>query len=95
MTREARVRARAIPQLRDALTAGEISLYRAGEISKLPAEQQEYAVGQWANRSRLRTEGQAIAAKVIRGLLKGRSSIKLDEVSAVISEAIRSSRSSI
>jgi hypothetical protein len=95
MTREARVRARAIPQLRDALAAGEISLYRGAEISKLPSWQQECAVTQWRERSLLRSEGQRIAADTIRELLQATGSIDLDEVSAAISEAIRASRSSI
>jgi hypothetical protein len=94
MTRGERVRARAIPQLRDALAAGDISLYRAGEISKLPAEQQECAVAQWRERSLLRSEGQRIAADTIREVLQAPRSIDLDEVSAAISEAIRSSRAS-
>jgi hypothetical protein len=76
------------------LEAGEISLYRGAEISRLPPWQQECAVTQWGERSLVRVQGQALAARVIHGLLKGAGSINLDEVSAAITEAIRSSRSS-
>jgi hypothetical protein len=72
--RQARVRRRAIPQLQAALETGEITLYRAGEIAKLPVHEQAIAVAQWANRSRRRTEGQAIAAQVIRAELTRASS---------------------
>lgn len=64
--REARVQARAIPELQAALAAHQITLYRGGELAKLPPDQQEIAVAQWTARTRLRVEGQAVAAQVIR-----------------------------
>jgi hypothetical protein len=93
--RLARVRAKAIPQLRAALTANEISLYRAGEIAKLPADRQAMVVTQWRDRSLLRTEGQAIAVQVIRGFLNDsvdkENPINLAELSAAIRDTIRGS----
>jgi hypothetical protein len=90
--RHARVLTRAIPQLRVALEAGEITLYRAGEIAKLPADQQEIAVAQWTARSRLRTQGQAIAARAIREELSREnargSKVDLNRVASVIKSAI-------
>ena len=47
LMREAWFRARAIPELQAALKARQITLYRAGEIAKLPVGQQEIAVAQW------------------------------------------------
>jgi hypothetical protein len=85
------VRTKAIPELQAALAAGEVSLYRGAEISKLPPWQQGCAVAQWRERSLLRSEGQRIAAATIRQVLQATRSINLDEVSAAISEAIRSS----
>jgi hypothetical protein len=91
--REARIRARAIPQLQTALEANEITLYRAGEIAKLPANQQEIALAQWVSRSLLRTRGQAIAATVIREELSREDSrgskVDLDRVASAICDAIR------
>jgi hypothetical protein len=93
-TRSARIRKQAIPQLQAALEKEEISLYRGGEIARLPRHEQEIAVAQWVDRTRHRTQGQAIAAATIREVLQATCSINLDEVSAAIIEAIRSSRSS-
>jgi hypothetical protein len=90
--REARVRARAIPQLQAALEANEITLYRAGEIAKLPASQQEIAVAQWVSRSLFRTRGQAIAAQVIREFLGDSQPISLAELSAAIRATIRGTK---
>jgi hypothetical protein len=93
--RESRVFARAIPQLQAALEAGEISLYRAGEIAKLPADRQETVVAQWRDRSLLRIEGHAIAAEVIREELTRRrrralcgAKVDLDRVASAIKKAI-------
>jgi D-serine deaminase-like pyridoxal phosphate-dependent protein len=91
--REARVAQRAIPQLQAALEANEITLYRAGEIAKLPAGQQEIAVAQWVTRSLLQTQGQAIAAAVIREELTRRralcgAKVDLDRVASAIKKAI-------
>jgi hypothetical protein len=82
--REARMRTRGIPQLQAALKAGQITLYRAGEIAKLSADQQETAVAQWASRSMMRSEGQAIAAQVIRRELERRSKVDLGRVAKAI-----------
>jgi hypothetical protein len=84
--REARVQAKAIPQLQAALEANEITLYRAGEIAKLSANQQEIAVAQWSDRTLCRRQGQTIAAKVIRQTLG--TSISLQELSVMIRDAI-------
>jgi hypothetical protein len=86
--RESRIRTRAIAQLRAALEANEITLYRAGEIAKLPVHQQEIAVAQWVSRSLLRTQGHAIAAGVIRGALSHASRVDLNQVASAIRDAI-------
>jgi hypothetical protein len=91
--RESRIRKHAIPQLQAALEAGEITLYRAGEIARLPPRQQEIAVAQWRDRSLLRTEGQAIAARAIREELMRRdvsrdSKIDLALIGSAIKKAI-------
>jgi hypothetical protein len=83
-----RVRASAIPQVRAALKARQITLYRADELAKLPASEQEIAVAQRVNRSLLRTEGQAIAAAVIRKVLKRGSKVDLGEIASAIHDAI-------
>jgi hypothetical protein len=86
--REARVRTKAIPKLQAALKAGQITLYRGGELAKLPPDQQEIAVAQWVNRSMMRTRGQEIAIAVIRKKLKRRSKVDLDEIASAIRTAI-------
>lgn len=83
-----RVQAAASPEVRAALASGQISLYRAGEISLLPSAQQEIALAQWASRSLCRTEGQAVAAQVIRKALCQESRVDLGEISAAIRAAI-------
>jgi hypothetical protein len=88
LMRQARIRQRAIPQLQTALEANEITLYRAGEIAKLPLHQQEIAVAQWRTRSLLRMQGQAIAATVIREeLTRGSCNSKIDL--ALVASAIK------
>jgi hypothetical protein len=77
------------PALQAAFAQGTISLYRAGEIAKLPANQQELVVAQWTARSLIRTEGQRIATTVIRGFLNGSGSQKKPISLAVLSSAIR------
>jgi hypothetical protein len=102
--RQARILKRGIPQLRTALQEGEITLYRAGEIAKLPPDRQEIALTQWVNRFLLRTRSQAIAATVIREELtrgsgteqgaddaRGRA-IDLDRVAVAIKRAIINAR---
>jgi hypothetical protein len=87
--REGRVQ-RAIPELQVALAAHQITLYRGAELAKLPPGQQEIALAQWVNRSLCRTEGQRIAATVIRKELKRRSKkVDLDRVASAIRDAIR------
>jgi hypothetical protein len=76
------------PALQTAVKAGLITAYRGGEISRLPLREQEMAVEQWTNRSLARTQGQAIAVKVIRGFLTGGPSISLDELATAIRDAI-------
>jgi hypothetical protein len=98
LMRQARILERGIPQLRTALQEGEITLYRAGEIAKLPTAQQEVALTQWVNRFLLRTSGQAIAATVIREELKtpggaeqgadGARTPDLDRIAVAIKRAI-------
>jgi hypothetical protein len=58
------------PALQAAVEAKLVSAYRAGEIAKLPAREQELAVLQWANRSLRRVRGHVIAADVIRKKLR-------------------------
>jgi hypothetical protein len=89
--REARVHTKAIPELRAALKARQVTLYRAGEIAKLPASQQEIAVAQWVSRSLLRTRGQAVAARVIRKALRS-SKVDLSEIASAIRDAIALAR---
>jgi hypothetical protein len=86
--REARVQARAIPELQAALKMNQITLYRAGEIAKLPAGQQEIAMAQWTSRSLCRSQGQEIAAAVIREELSRKSKVDLNRVAAAIRDAI-------
>jgi hypothetical protein len=85
--REARMRTSGIPELRAALAADQITRYRAGEIAKLPADQQQIALAQWVSRSLLRTRGQAIAARVIREALRS-SKVDLDRVASAIKRAL-------
>jgi hypothetical protein len=105
LMRQARILKRGIPQLRTALQEGEITLYGAGEIAKLPAAGQEVALTQWVNRFWLRTRGQAIAARAIREeLTRGSSAteqgadgtraraIDLDQIAAAIKNAVRQSK---
>jgi hypothetical protein len=81
------------PALQAAFAQGLLSLYRCGEIAKLPAGQQEIAVAQWTGRFLARIEGQAIAAKVIREELarenSAQSKLDLGRVSSAIRAAIR------
>lgn len=86
--RQARVCRRAIPQLQTALEANQITLYRAGEIAKLPAYEQEIAVIQWTNRALRRARGQAIAADVIREELTRSDQIDLGRIFAAIRAAV-------
>jgi hypothetical protein len=88
--RERRLHQHGSGALQAAVEAGLITTYRAGEIAKLPVNQQEIAVTQWASRSLCRIEGQAIAAQVIRRELKRRSKVNLDRVASAICDAIRS-----
>ncbi len=78
--------------LQAAVKNGLITVYRAGEIAKLPASEQEIATVQWTNRALRRARGQAIAAKVIRAELTRASSagskINLDRVLSAIRSAI-------
>jgi hypothetical protein len=83
-----RVRAAASPEVRAALASGQISLYRADEISKLPRDQQQTVVAQWTDRSLCRSQGQAIAARVIREALRRRAKVDLDKIAAAIRDAI-------
>jgi hypothetical protein len=76
------------PELRAAVEVGLISVYRAGEIAKLPATQQEAVVEQWTNRTLCRTEGAKIAAAVIRQELCRRSTGDLARIAAAIRDAI-------
>jgi hypothetical protein len=85
--RQTRIRASGSPQLRAAFEAGEITLYRAGEIAKLPAAQQKAVLAQWTNRSLCRIQGQAVAAAVIRKALR-RSKVDLAEIASSIRTAI-------
>ena len=77
--------------LKTAFSQGLLSLYRAGEICKLPPGQQEVVMAQWTTRSLRQTQGQAIATQVIREALR-RDSINLDELYAAIRDAIRRER---
>lgn len=86
--RERRIRSTAIPELRVALEAGLVTTYRAGEIAKLPADQQTAVLAQWTNRSLCRTRGQEIAAQVIRKALRRRSRVDLGEIASAIRAAI-------
>jgi hypothetical protein len=85
--RLARVKKRAIPPLRMALEGGDITLYRAAEIARLPAREQAAAVAQWTVRFLRRTEGQRIAATVIREELAN-PEIDLDGILSAIREAV-------
>jgi hypothetical protein len=90
--RENRIRTSGSPQLRAAFAAGEITCYRAGELAKLPPDQQKIVLTQWTNRSLCRTQGQAIAATVIREELcrehsRG-SKVDLDRIASAIKRAI-------
>jgi hypothetical protein len=87
--RRARVYRQGIPQLCAALEAGEITLYRAGEISKMTPAAQAKSLGQWRARSVMRTHGQAIAAAAIRkALTRDSQKIDLDRVTSAIKRAI-------
>ena len=83
-----RIQAAASPKVRAALASGQISLYRADEISKLSASEQEAALAQWTDRSLCRSQGQAIAARVIREALRRRAKVDLDKIAAAIRDAI-------
>ncbi len=75
--------------LQAAVKNGLITVYRAGEITKLPASEQEIVVTQWTNRSLRRARGQAIASRVIREeLTRGDSQIDLDRIFAAIRAAV-------
>jgi hypothetical protein len=91
--REARIRTSGNPQVRAAFEAGEITCYRAGEISRLPVHEQEPVLepvlAQWTNRSLCRTQGQRIAAEVIRKALR-RSKVDLGEIACAIRTEILS-----
>jgi hypothetical protein len=86
--RERRIRSTATPELRAAVEAGEITLYRGSTIALLPANQQRLALAQWAARSRCRTEGQAVAAQVIRQELQRGSKVDLSRVASAIRDVI-------
>jgi hypothetical protein len=86
--RTRRVRAAASPEVRAALKAGQISLYRADEISKLSASEQEAVLAQWTARTMMRNRGHAIAARVIRRELTRRSKVDLARIAAAIRAAI-------
>jgi hypothetical protein len=81
------------PALKAAFDQGTISLYRCGEISRLPIDEQELAIIQWANRSLVRSRGQMVAAEAIREELTRESStgskIDFNRVLSAIRAAIR------
>jgi hypothetical protein len=87
--RERRIRSTAIPAVRAAHQAGQISLYRAGEIARLPAEQQELAIAPWAARSLCRTEGSRLAAAAIMRDLRRYAKVDLNRVATAIARAVR------
>lgn len=89
--REARVRASGSRQLRRALERNQISLYRAREITRLRADQQKDVLAQWTEQSRRRTEGSAIAARVIRSALH-KSQVDLTVIALAIRDAIAKAR---
>jgi hypothetical protein len=84
-----RIQAAASPEVRAALKARQITLYRAGEIARLPADQREAALAQWADLSRCRTEGQSIAARVIRRDLRRYARVDLDRIASAIRDTLR------
>jgi hypothetical protein len=86
--RARRIGASAIPEVRAAIEEGLLTIYRAGEIARLPADQQAVALTQWAARSEYRTQGQSIAAKAIRAYLRGHARVDLDRVAAAIRAAV-------
>jgi len=75
------------PALQAAVASGHLTIYRAGEIAKLPAREQEIALAQWTERSLRRTQGHAIAAAVIRRELRN-SKVDLDWVLSAIRVAV-------
>jgi hypothetical protein len=81
--------ASSIPQLQAAVEAGLVTTYRAGELAKLSPAQQKTVLTQWVNRGLMRAQGQAIAARVIRGALRRRAKVDLDKIAAAIRTAIR------
>jgi hypothetical protein len=83
-----RLIASSVPQLQAAVEAGLVTAYRAGEIAKLPPAQQRAVLPQWTDRSLCRTQGQAIAAKMIRQELKRRTKVNLGRVAGAIRDAI-------
>jgi hypothetical protein len=89
--RARRVHQHGSPALRAAVEAGLVPAYRASEISRLPASQQEISVARWVNRSLLRTRGQAVAAGVIKRALRS-SKVDLSEISSAIRAAIALTR---
>ena len=79
--------------LQAAVEAGLITVYRGGEIAKLPVDEQALAVAQWINRSLCRTEAHAIAAAVLRKeLTRSDSKIDLDRVLSAIRTAVLSAQ---
>ena len=85
--REARLLRQGSPALKTAFAEGLLSLYRAGEIAKLPLDQQAAVTVQWTMRTLRQKEGQAIATQVIREALR-RSPMDLDEIASAIHDAI-------
>ena len=89
--RTRRVRASAIPQVRAALKARQITPYRADEISKLSKSEQEIVLTQWTNRALMRRDGSRLAAKVIRQALRS-SKVDLGDIASAIRHAIALAR---
>ena len=90
VVRRARVLERGIAELQTALEEGALSLYRAGEICRLPPEAQPTAIELWTNRTHQKQVGSALAARVLKNQLQKYPDQKLDlaEIGSLIREAI-------
>ena len=86
--RLSRIRLHGIAEVGVAVQAGDLTILRGFEISKLAPHEQSKQLELWASQSRQRREGSAIAIRAISQYLAQRRSVSLAELHTAIANAI-------
>jgi|SRR5690349_16064859 hypothetical protein len=87
-----RVYSHGIPQLAQALEAGLLTPYRAGEIARLEPQAQQSALTIWTTRARQKQLSAQVAGAALRQYLAGSSKVDLDEACSAIRCAVEELR---